>query len=252
MRKLRHISQRLFSGTLTTILFVLSTHVIAGAGEIQSALNSDKRTAGDSERDAGRKPAEVLAFLGVSEGSTVLDLMASGGWYTEVMSLTVGESGKVYAQNSPAFLKFRDGYYDKALTERLAGNRLPNVQRINADFNAMGLENEVDVAITALNFHDIYNRNPDDAIAMLKDVKKALKPGGVIGLIDHDGNPEADNNKLHRMTKAQAIAAAEAAGYEVTSSDLLSNSEDDHTQGVFSQGLRGKTDRFLLKLKKPM
>src|SRR5690606_3644665 len=114
------------------------------------------------------------------------------------------------------FLQFRDGAYDKALNKRLADGRLNNVTRINKDFHELGLENEVDLAISALNFHDIYNRSEDAALEMLQGIKKALRPGGVLGLIDHNGKPDADNAKLHRMTKSDAIAVARKAGFEVS------------------------------------
>lgn len=220
------------------------------ATEIAASLNSPARAEADKARDVGRKPAEVLAFLGLEKGMSVLDVAASGGWYSEVMSLAVGSEGKVYAQNSPAFLQYRDGYYDKALAAKLTANHLSNVTRVDAEFDQMNLDGQIDIAITALNFHDVYNRNPEAGVTMLKGIKAALKPGGVLGLIDHNGNEGADNNALHRMPVAQAIAAAEAAGFEVDVSNLLSSDTDDRTQGVFGP-LRGKTDRFLLKLTKP-
>lgn len=218
---------------------------------VRSAIDHSQRKAEDKERDPARKPAEVLAFLGVEPGMTVMDVMASGGWYTEVLSFAVGENGKVYAQNTPAFLQYRDGTYEKAISERLAGNRLKNVARLDKDYNDLGLDKHVDVAITALNFHDVYNRSPEAGVEMLKGIKTALKPGGVVGLIDHNGNADADNASLHRMTKEQAVAAAEKAGFEVTESDLLASGGDDHSAMVFAPEIRGKTDRFLLKLTKP-
>lgn len=237
---------------LTISLFALSAPLaLAAVDNLKQSLASDQRKAEDKERDAGRKPAEVLAYLGVEPGMTVLDIMASGGWYTEALSFAVGEEGTVIAHNTPGALQFRDGAYEKAISERLADDRLPNVERLNKDFDELGLENEVDVAITALNFHDIYNRNPDNAVAMLESIKKALKPGGVLGVIDHDGDADKDNSSLHRMTMEDAVAAAKEAGFEVASSDILRNPDDDHSKMVFDSSIRGKTDRFLLKLTIP-
>ncbi|MGI1678827.1 MAG: hypothetical protein K6L75_08855 [Cellvibrionaceae bacterium] len=241
---------------ITTAAIILATlswtnAANADARAITEALKNPARMAGDSERDAGRKPAQVLAFLGLKPGMTVLDVMASGGWYTEVMSLAVGEKGKVYAQNSPAFLQYRDGMYEKAISSRLEGNRLKNVTRINADFNKLGIDNTIDIAITALNFHDIYNRSPEAGIALLKDIKKSLKPGGVFGLIDHNGAAGADNASIHRMPVQDAVDAAKAAGFIVETSALLASKDDDLTKMVFSPELRGKTDRFLIKMTKP-
>jgi predicted methyltransferase len=239
--------------TLFVTTFLLPAFATAGssAEEIRAAINDPQRKAEDKTRDAGRSPAEVLAFLGVEPGMTVMDVMASGGWYTEVLSFAVGENGKVYAQNTPAFLQYRDGMYEAAIAERLQGNRLKNVTRINRNFDDLDLNGTVDAAITALNFHDIYNGSPEAAVSMLKSIKDALKPGGVLGLIDHDGKPGADNASLHRMTEEQAVEAAKQAGFEVSRSDLLASSEDDHSTMVFAPEIRGKTDRFLLKLTKP-
>lgn len=245
------MNKRLAALVLST--FLLPAHGLAdNVDEIRQAIDTPVRSAEDRARDDDRKPAEVLAFLDLQPGMTVLDVMASGGWYTEVLSHSVGEEGKVYAHNTPAFLQFREGAYDKALDARLADDRLKNVVRINKDFNDLGLENEIDLAISALNFHDLYNRSEEAALEMLHAIKKALKPGGVFGLIDHNGKPGADNASLHRMPKEDAIALARKAGFEVSQSDLLTNPNDDHSQMVFAPGMRGKTDRFLLKLSKPM
>lgn len=221
------------------------------AEEIRAALDKPVRADADKARDAGRKPAEVLAYLGLQKGMTILDVGASGGWYTEVFSLAVGEKGKVYAQNSKAFLEYNDGFYAKAIAKKLEAKHLSNVVRLDAEFDALGLNGTVDIALTALNLHDIYNTSPDAALAMLVGVKSALKPGGVFAVIDHEGKPDGNNAALHRMTSQQAIDLAKKAGFEVDVSNLLRNDADDHTQNVFSGDMRGKTDRFLLKLTKP-
>lgn len=229
----------------------IAAHHESGASLVN--LDVETRPAKDKARDEGRKPAEVLAFLGIESGMTVMDLMASGGYYTEVLSIAVGETGTVYAQNPPMFLQWNDGVYEKAITKRLEGGRLANVTRINSNIGETGLAPaSVDAVISALNFHDIYNSDPATAVAMLKGVLVLLKPGAVVGIIDHHGNHDADNNALHRMDENLVIAAAKEAGFEIdATSDILSNPADDRTQGVFSPDVRGKTDRFLLRLKKP-
>ena len=255
MRALTKISQGLFKQCLLICsLALLSFSALAeglSATEIQAALNNPGRSDEDKARDAGRKPAQVLEFLGLQKGMTVLDVAASGGWYTEVLALAVGPEGKVYAQNAPAFLQYRDGFYDKAISEKLKLKHLGNAQRLDAEFTDMGIDGKVDLAITALNLHDVYNRSPEAGVGMLKGIYAALKPGGVLGVIDHNGVEGADNARLHRMTMQQAIAAAEQAGFSVDVSNLLRNDTDDHTQGVFGD-IRGGTDRFLLKLTKPL
>jgi len=224
------------------------------ATDLRSLLASDERSADDRARDANRRPADVIEFLGIEPGMRVIDVIAAGGYYTEVLSLAVGPEGHVVAQNPQAVLEFRDGANEKAISARLAGNRLPNVSRSNGNFDEVPTTDGLyDAAITALNFHDLYNgRGPDVALASLQAINALLKPGGVFGIIDHVGVADADNAALHRIEPSKAIETAEAAGFVVEAqSDLLANPMDDHTQGVFAEGLRGHTDRFLLRLRKP-
>ena len=113
---------------LTAALLSLASWAGAGhhADTPRAALDGPSRPEADKARDAGRRPADVMTFLGFRAGDTVMDVIAGGGYYTEVLSLAVGEGGTVYAQNPHAALQFRDGANDKALTERLSGDRLAN------------------------------------------------------------------------------------------------------------------------------
>ncbi len=211
------------------------------------------RSEEDQARDGQRKPQEVLAFLGVESGDAVLDVWAAGGWYTEVLSVAVGPDGHVISQNPPQVLQFRDGSNDKALTARLADGRLANVERHDGALVDSSIEaGSLDFVMTALNFHDMYNmQGPDSALAILKTIHAALKPGGVLGLVDHVGNADADNNSLHRIDPALARKTALDAGLVLEAeSDLLANPEDDHSKMVFEPSLRGNTDRFILRLRK--
>jgi predicted methyltransferase len=225
--------------------------LVVGGSAVASNHGLPARPDEDVARDDGRKPFKVLEFLGVKPGMVALDVIAAGGYYTEALANVVGEEGLVYAQNPARVLRFRGGANDRALTERLFGDRLPNVRRLDREFDDLGLVAEsVDVAITALNFHDVYNTDPQAAQGMLQVIKGILKPGGVLGIIDHVGNPEADNANQHRIDPELVIAAAKAAGFKVKRSKLLANRKDDHTQNPFAPDLRGQTDRFVLKLTK--
>jgi predicted methyltransferase len=244
--------------TITLLILLVFPMPVTFADEgrmlADELANAPGRSDDDKARDAQRKPDQVLTFLGVRTGDTVLDIWSSGGWYTEVLSIAVGPDGKVYSQNSAAVLNFRDGYYDKLLSERLAGNRLPNVERIDLTVADMDVSpGSIDVAFTALNFHDIYNRQGKEAaVEFLTAVLDLLKPGGAFGLIDHVGNTGADNTSLHRIEPALVDEVAEEAGFIIEArSDLLANPADDHTIGVFDPELRGATDRFILRLRKP-
>jgi predicted methyltransferase len=166
----------------------------------------------------------------------------------------VGPQGRVYAQNPARVLQFRDGANEKAISARLANGRLPNVTRLDREMSDLGLEpGSVEVAITSLNYHDIYNGSgPAAAEGFLKTTLGLLKPGGAFAIIDHEGVAGADNATLHRIPKSIVVDQARAAGFEIAAdSDLLANPADDHTLGVFDPALRGHTDRFLLVLRKP-
>ena len=221
--------------------------------DLAADLASPDRPQEDRDRDAGRKPAEVLAFLGIEPGMTVMDLIAAGGYYTEVLSRAVGPTGKVFAQNPPVVLEFRDGANDKAMTQRLANGRLSNVERVDQDLVDVELPaGSLDAAITALNFHDVLQNGGEAAAAgMLAKVKELLKPGGVLGVVDHVGVAGNDNAELHRLDMEAGVPILEAAGFDIASSDLLRNPEDDHSLLVFDPTIRGQTDRVLYKLTKP-
>ncbi|HEX7060785.1 MAG TPA: hypothetical protein VF200_02390 [Woeseiaceae bacterium] len=222
--------------------------------DLAERLSDPSRPAEDRARDASRKPAEVVGFLGIEPGMRVLDAIAAGGWYTEVLSIAVGPKGRVVAQNPDFALEYGGGRNDKALTARLTDDRLPNVTRLDKNFSEMSAaDGPFDAAITALNFHDVYNgMGPEAASTFLGAIYDVLKPGGVLGITDHVGIAGNDNEGLHRIEKATVIDTVEAAGFElVGESDVLENPADDHTQPVFSDAIRGKTDRFVLKFRKP-
>lgn len=243
-------------GILTAMIAIGSMSVQAqNAAELNTKLMNDAgRPEADQARDAGRKPAEVLDFLGIGPGMTVIDLVAAAGYYTEVLSKAVGSSGKVYMQNSPsAFTGSRGESTAAAVDARLANNRLANVERLTRDPDDLGLaDGSVDAAVIALEFHELYRSdNPNAAAELLAEINRVLKYGGVLGIIEHAGYPVYDNGALHRALEWQVVNDAQAAGFFVeASSKLLRNIDDDRTQGVFAEGLRGATDRFVLKLVK--
>jgi predicted methyltransferase len=207
----------------------------------------------DRARDGGRKPAQVLAILGVEPGMDVLDLVAAGGWYTEVLSIAVGPEGTVTSQNPAWMHAFRDGAITAGLDVRM-NERLSNVSKLDNEWTELAtMDPQFDVALSALNIHDVYymeGREAADQFATA--VYNVLRPGGVFGVIEHVGNPDGDNEAWHRLDRALAIEILTGAGFVLEEdSDLLANPDDDHMQSVFAEGIRGNTDRFLLKLRKP-
>jgi len=221
--------------------------------DLATLLASESRSAVDRARDAGRKPAAVIEFVGIRPGMSVVDVIGAGGYYTEVLSLAVGPEGHVAALNPAVVFQLRDGAFGKELNARLADNRLPNVSRIDKELaEVTPSDGPFDAAFTALNLHDIYNRYGEEgAIGAMQSVGALLKPGGIFAVIDHDGATGNDNEALHRMQLTDAIRVAEAAGFIVEdSSDALHVPSDDLSQNVFAEGMRGNTDRFLLRLRK--
>lgn len=228
--------------SLLTICLLASTSASAiDIAALERAMANPDRPAEDKERDASRKAPQVLDFLGLEAGMTVLDINASAGWYTEVLSYAVGPNGKVYMQNRAG------GRAADAAAARAA--RLANVQQWD-DMSTLPA-NSVDFAITALNFHDFHNSNPQAAQGILSQVMAALKPGGILGVIDHEGTSGADNATLHRIAFDEAVKAVTSAGFALAaSSEVLDNPADDHSVGPFDPSLGRNTDRLVLKFVK--
>jgi predicted methyltransferase len=247
--------------TITALTMITLQAPLIGAQELDQAallhaISGPDREVSDFVRDPIRKPIEVLDFLGIKPGMSVLDLYAAGGYYTFIFSKAVGPEGVVYAQNTVRGRQFVEDRQDitqgQALDQKIEQGKLSNVIQIVRPLTDLGLQSSsLDVVMVAQVLHDYYNPNPDRALNMLLQLKTLLKPGGVIGITDHVGITRYDNNDLHRMTIEQARNVAEQAGFEVFESDLLRVSKDNHSRSIFDPRLNRTTDRFLLKLKKP-
>lgn len=235
--------------------FCVFTVQAQNAANLNAALANQSRPEADRDADARRKPAETLDFLGIGPGMTVLDLIASGGYYTEVLSNAVGPRGKVYMQNAPSALEGERGERtEAAIQSRLAGARLANVERINRDASDLGLAaNSLDAAVIALEYHELFRAaDPQAEMKFLNEMKRVLKSGGILGVIDHAGNAGNDNGAMHRAEYQKVLDGAAAAGFIVDgSSDLLRNPADDRSLSVFDASIRGVTDQFIVKLRKP-
>jgi predicted methyltransferase len=216
------------------------------ATRMSTALASPGRPQADKDRDAVRKPIETTQFLGIKTGQTVVDVIAVGGWFTEVLSAAVGPSGKVYGQN-PTFFTTRPNF---AETENARNSRLGNVTPIHGDLPG-DIAGKADAAITALNLHDIYGQGGEvAAVALCKQVFDTLKPGGVFGVIDHVGVAGRDNKAMHRMEASVAKDVLTKAGFTIEAeSSILQDANDDHTKPVFQ--LQRHTDQFLIRARKP-
>ena len=223
----------------------------------RDAVANPERPAADRERDANRRPADVLEFATIAPGMVVLDLFSGGGYYTEIIAAIVGEEGHVDAHSNAAYLNFVGDEFK----DRHANERLQNVSVLMAENNELDLEpGRYDAVFLSLTYHDFYLPAADgwpeiDIDKLLAELFEGLKPGGVITIIDHyaaRGSSTASANELHRIDPAIVVSGMQAAGFVLDeTSDLLRNPDDDLSMSVFDPALRGQTDRFILRFRKP-
>jgi predicted methyltransferase len=250
--------------SLTALTFVLFTGACFAVGDdavqaerIKQQLMSPGRDQYDAVKDPGRKPLEVIRFFGIKDGMTVLDIYTGAGYNTEILSAAVGPSGLVYAQNYHYVLQLINGARHQAMLARLAKNRLPNVRYMVVNPEDMPFENSVDMVYWGFNMHDIYNSDKayigEAGVQLfLQGMYRALKPGGVLGVSDHVGEEGYDNVKFHRLEPRIMKEMLVKAGFKIdATSDLLGNPNDDHSQSIYADGLRYKTDRILIRAFKP-
>ena len=226
------------------------------AGDVVLDLAAPGRPEADRTRDAADHPAAILAFAGVQPGMRIADVFGGGGYYSELVAQVVGPQGQVLLHNNAAYQSF----IGEKLTQRLAGNRLPTVQRIDREADALGLEaNSLDGALMVLVFHDFWFKDKDwhaTAEQAMPQLRAALKPGAFLLVIDHaaqDGSGSAAAQELHRIDEKFAQTAISEFGFEwVKSSPLLRSADDDRTLSAFDPKVRGKTDRFVHLYRRPL
>lgn len=236
----------------------LSAPAVPQVSIYAAAVDSVTRPEEDRASDAGRQPAAVLGFFGIQPGATVLEMWAGGGYYTELLAHVVGENGKVVVHANTPILNFSG----EAHVKRHADDRLPNAEILIAENNELALEaDSFDAATIILNYHDLYWSSEQygwdqiDIPAFHAELFKGMKPGGILGIVDHQaasGSPGETGNTLHRIDSAIVIAELTAAGFVFDGeSDVLRSAEDDHSKSVFDPEIRGRTDRYVLRFRKP-
>jgi predicted methyltransferase len=227
---------------------------------IDAAIADPRRPAEDRVRDATSKPADVLALLGVAPGMRVLDVNAAGGYYSELLARTVGSTGHVIAHNHPGARTMLPAV---DLERRYGDGRLPNVEQIFVRHADLVLPDEsLDAVLMSMVYHDLYwdapgvDWGPIDARALLRSLHRALRPGAVVGVVDHTAlagsDPAVSAHALHRIDPAVVVADFTAAGFVLDAqSDALRNSGDDLRRSVFDAAVHGQTDRFVLRFRRP-
>jgi predicted methyltransferase len=228
----------------------------SGADPIAAAVASEARPDRDRARDAGRKPAETLAFAGVRPGMSVIEIMPGGGYFTRLLSRSVGPQGRIHAfQPQEIATRFPNS---RTTVEALPSEPgLGNVQTSVAPIDAVAAPAPVDLVFTALNYHDLHAdiMGPADVAAVNRAVFAALKPGGAFVVIDHHapaGVGASRASDLHRIDIETVKAEVLAAGFVLEAeSDILRRPDDPRTAGVYDPVIRGSTDQFLLRFRKP-
>jgi predicted methyltransferase len=217
---------------------------------VDAAVSNSARQEENSSRDANRMPGDVIKFMGVSQGDTVLDMVSNGGYYAEILAGVVGDEGRVIAHMFSNAGMDPDNAYAKLIRD---SDHLSNVVPIYASFNDLDVkENTLDYVFLIQNFHDFYfDRFDVDLERILAMYKKALKPGGVMAIIDHqavDGAPSTTGTTVHRIDSAIVKRDMAKAGFTFNGElNILRNDTDDATKSVFDPAVRGKTSRFVMK-----
>ena len=228
----------------------------AAVGPWGALVASEDRAEQDRALDAGRRPAELLAFMGIAPGMRVAEIAAGTGYTTELLARAVGEQGRVYAVNNRFVLeRFAEGPW----SERLKKGVMKNVTRLDREFDdPLPAEvSELDLVCNILFYHDSVWMQTD-RVAMNAAVFRALRPGGTYVVVDHSaatGHGVEDAKTLHRIEAKVVRSEIEAAGFVfVEQSPFLKNSADARDWNAAPSAAadrRGTSDRFALKFRRP-
>jgi len=239
-------------GAVPGLMAQPAEQVTATSPRIVAAVADSRRPEADTTRDALRHPAEMMAFAGVREGWRIADVGPGGGYYTRLFAVAVGDSGRVFAIDRP-------NAPDRPPRAILAvAPSYPNVTVIQQGYQGWSTGEPLDAVFVSQIYHDwFYPQLNLDVPALNRQIYDALKPGGVYVIIDHaavaghiiDPNPQTD---LHRIDQAQIIREVTAAGFVLDGeSQVLRNPDDNRAVRVFEGDIRGHTDQFALRFRKP-
>lgn len=221
-----------------------------------TAAVSDPARQADQADDARRKVATVMTFAEVKPGQKVLELIPGSGYWTRVFSAIVGPSGHVYTVWPDEMAKFSAESFDK-LGMQAKQPHYANISLLKQPAAKLASPVPVDLVFTSQNYHDY----PDpfmgsaDPVLLDRQAFAALKPGGLFVIIDHvapAGSGMSDTNTLHRIDPAIVKMQVESVGFVFDGeSDALRNPADTHTLKVFDKSIRGHTDQFIYRFRKP-
>jgi predicted methyltransferase len=228
----------------------------AAADAARAAVAAADRSDADRALDAGRQPADLLAFAGVRSGMRVAELGAGGGYTAELLARAVAPAGVVYAQNSRLIL---ERFAEKPWSERLGKPIMRHVVRVDRDFDdpLPPDARDLDVVLMNLFYHDTVWMGVDRA-RMNRAVYAALRPGGAYVVVDHSGAAGTSTTQaqtLHRIEEDVVRREVEAAGFRLAAEgDFLRNADDARDWNAsprVAAERRGTSDRFVLRFDKP-
>jgi len=236
-----------------------SSSAIAQPAAADAALKNPQRRPADRTQDDRRKAAAVLEFFGIQPGMAVLDLYSGGGYYAELLSYLVGPEGRVVAHNNTPYLSFAG----TEVAERYREGRLPNVEQLIAENNELDLPvQRFDAVVMIKAYHDVYFVDDEigwariDRPEFLREVFDSMKPGAVLGIVDHAAAPGAapeSGGTLHRIDPEVIKSDMKAAGFVLEAqSAILRNPKDDYSTRVFDDSVRDRTDRVVMRFRKPL
>ena len=236
-----------------------SSSAIVQPAAVDAALKNPNRRPADRTQDDRRQAAAILDYFGIEPGMVVLDLYSGGGYYSELLSYLVGPTGRVVAHNNTPYLTFAE----TELAERYREGRLPNVEQLVAENNELELPTQrFDAVLMIKAYHDVYFVDEEmgwtriDRAEFLAEVFDAMKPGAVLGVVDHvaaPGAPPETGGTLHRIDPALIRRDLAEAGFEYEGqSDILRNPRDDYSRNVFDESVRNRTDKVVMRFRKPL
>ena len=236
------------------LMFALAAGALLLGAGLSPAISQPAAAPADALTDPAMKGPEVIAFIGLKPGDKVADIIA--GRFVRALSGAVGPAGKVYAVEPAEIVKS----HPTALTQMQGLASIPaysNVVVSTPPINTPGLPAGLDAVFIRQNYHDLHDKfmGPADVPAFNHAVFAALKPGGVYVVLDHAaaaGSGLRDTDTIHRIDPAQVKAEVTAAGFVFDGeSTILANPADDHSKMVFDPAIRGHTDQFLYRFRKP-
>lgn len=223
--------------------------------KVEAALATEARPQMDRDRDRNRRPLDTLHFFGMKDDMRVLELIPGGGWYTRVLASVLAENGKLYVALGTGRISegvlTEPGFEQVELLETTDNLHRPEGSRTyvmeDFEFGVSGL----DMAVT---FRNLHNFDADSRARMNSQVFKALKRGGLYGIIDHTARhmqrPNHENRR--RLDPVLVIKEMLDQGFEfVDFTDLHYRADDELVYEVGRRSVSGNTDRFTLLFRKP-